>query len=221
MHDWAHTLWSELHCWIFCSHTHHISVLYWSALFSPTLSAPQSFLQVLYPTVKDRSTEIVSKDVVSSNTRGSGISYTGGYDVVFVSINRYERKKNIQLAIDALHHFSCSSSSGTSKSIALIIAGGYDLSVAENEEYLTELKDHCTTLKLPYTHPKQTAGTASNIDSNSEVESCRKMVVFRTSVSGQEREALLTRADALLYTPDRFSTSFILLLIIGLHCSIT
>ena len=28
-------------------------------------------------------------------------------------------------------------------------------------------------------------------------------VVFRTSISGYERELLLTRADALLYTPDR------------------
>jgi alpha-1,3/alpha-1,6-mannosyltransferase len=156
----------------------------------------------MYPTVKDRSTEIASKEI-NSNTRGSCISYTDGYDVAFVSLNRYERKKNIQLAIDALHHFNCSSSSGTSKSIALIIAGGYDLSVAENEEYLAELKHHCTILKLPYTHTKQTPGTASYVDSNSEVESCRKMVVFRTSISGQEREALLTRADALLYTPDR------------------
>lgn len=172
----------------------------------------------MYPTVKDRSTEIASKEVINNNTRGC-ISYTDGYDVVFVSLNRYERKKNIQLAIDALHHFSCSSSSGTSKSIALIIAGGYDLSVAENEEYLTELKHHCTTLKLPYTHPKQTPGTASNIDSNSEVESCRKMVVFRTSISGHEREALLTRADALLYTPDRCAKRFILMLIIGLSHS--
>jgi glycosyltransferase involved in cell wall biosynthesis len=171
----------------------------------------------MYPTVKDRSTEIASKEVMNSNARGNAISYTDGYDVVFVSLNRYERKKNIQLAIDAMHHFSCSSSSGTSKSIALVIAGGYDLSVAENEGYLTELKHHCTSLKLPYTHPKQTPGTASNRDSNSEVESCRKMVVFRTSISGQEREALLTRADALLYTPDRCATSFILMLIIGLH----
>lgn len=216
----AHTH-SEVSCIVELSAATLISTLYCSALFSPTLSAPQYFLQVLYPAVKDRSTEIGSKEVVNSNTRGSGISYTDGYDVVFVSINRYERKKNIQLAIDALHHFSCSSSSGTSKSIALIIAGGYDLSVVENEEYLTELKHHCTTLKLPYTHPRQTAGTASNIDSNAEAESCRKMVVFRTSISGQEREALLSRADALLYTPDRCSTSFILLLNIGLHCITT
>lgn len=198
---------SEVNCIVELSAPILISSLFCTGLLcSPLPYLLHNLFQVMYPTVKDRSTEIGSKEVINSNTRGNAITYTDGYDVVFVSINRYERKKNIHLAIDALQYLSCSSSSGTSKSIALIIAGGYDLSVVENEEYLTELKHHCTTLKLPYTHPKQTPGTASNIDSNLELESCRKMVVFRTSISGQEREALLARADALLYTPDKCAT---------------
>ena len=160
----------------------------------------------MYPTVKDRSTEKTSEEAVRCRNRNSDIPYADGYDVVFVSINRYERKKNIELALDALHHFNASKNS---ISTALVIAGGYDYSVVENAEYLTELKDHCRRLKLPYTHTQDavddTPASSTSISFASEVESCRKMVIFRTSVSGQEREALLARADALLYTPDRCS----------------
>lgn len=162
----------------------------------------------MYPTVKDRSTEKTSEEAVRCRNRNSDIPYADGYDVVFVSINRYERKKNIELALDALHHFNASKNS---ISTALVIAGGYDYSVVENAEYLTELKDHCRRLKLPYTHTQDavavddTPASSPSISSAPGVESCRKIVIFRTSVSGQEREALLARADALLYTPDRCS----------------
>ena len=156
--------------------------------------------------MKDRSTEMASEEIVRCRNSNSDVSYADGYDVVFVSINRYERKKNIELALDALHHFNVSKNS---ISTALVIAGGYDYSVAENAEYLTELKDHCRRLKLPYTHTQDavddTPAPSTSISSAPEVESCRKIVIFRTSVSGQEREALLARADALLYTPDRYS----------------
>ena len=72
--------------------------------------------------------------------------YCKGYDQVFLSLNRYERKKNISLAIAALKHFkglkgTSSGVKATGNNIAtqkvlLVIAGGYDLRVTENVEYL-------------------------------------------------------------------------------------
>lgn len=56
-----------------------------------------------------------------------------------VSLNRYERKKNIQLAIDALRHVS-------DPSVRLIVAGGWDARVRENVEHHAELTKHAHNL---------------------------------------------------------------------------
>lgn len=58
-----------------------------------------------------------------------------------VLVRRYERKKNIALAITALQHFKTKSkgdskSNTSSRKVLLVIAGGYDLRVTENVEYL-------------------------------------------------------------------------------------
>ena len=53
---------------------------------------------------------------------------------ILTSLNRYERKKNIPLALKAfaIHHESQNS--------ILVIAGGYDTRVMENVEHEKELK---------------------------------------------------------------------------------
>ncbi len=48
----------------------------------------------------------------------------------FFSLNRYERKKNINLAIEA---FADLLSKHEIKDLKLVIAGGYDPKVAENK----------------------------------------------------------------------------------------
>jgi alpha-1,3/alpha-1,6-mannosyltransferase len=145
------------------------------------------------------------------------------YDSVFLSLNRYERKKNINLAIDALLDLKMNSTD--SRRVLLVVAGGYDLSVPENTQYLVELMDHCQSLKIPFSYTPDTAKRSESEkrkNDNIEIESNPAVlksspveksdgkememdvhVVFRTSISEMEREALLERADALLYTPDR------------------
>lgn len=167
-----------------------------------------------------------SSSGVASSDKKSIIAYVANYDTVFLSLNRYERKKNITLAIDALQDLK--SSYEDSRRVVLVVAGGYDLSVPENTEYLVELMSHCEALQIPFTYtPDKTKISETNdfkrdkIESNAvdlkpsaqsaiehknEKPSGKEMVVhvvFRTSISGLEREALLERADALLYTPDR------------------
>ncbi len=99
----------------------------------------------------------------------------------FVSLNRFERKKNIGLALEALalvrhalHH-----DPATQQQLRLIIAGGYDASVLENKEYMRELQAQAKDLGLT------------------------PFVSFRPSISDAERAALLQDALAVLYTPDR------------------
>src|SRR5690348_7660389 len=65
-------------------------------------------------------------------------SFDSSDDVVFLSINRFERKKCIELAIYAFSLLKSESSDISSK---LVIAGGYDPRVQENLEYELDLKE--------------------------------------------------------------------------------
>lgn len=166
----------------------------------------------MYPTVEDNHTAVKKED----KSTGS-ISYTDEHDVVFLSLNRYERKKNIFLALDALHHLRIITPKYTDgrigRSVLLVIAGGYDLSVLENVEYLKDLQAHCTSLNLPYVYQSKSSSlddSNTNCDSDSgnnlvslSLGQLRVTVIFRTSIPAWEREALLARSAALLYTPDR------------------
>eukprot|EP00981_Chlorochromonas_danica_P002349 scaffold453_cov187-Ochromonas_danica.AAC.19 len=87
--------------------------------------------QVLYPAVKisatfDRNDSSIKKHV----------PYCQGYDHIFFSLNRYERKKRIEVAIDALAHYKSLGSRSEANKAVLVIAGGYDLRVDENVQYL-------------------------------------------------------------------------------------
>lgn len=99
----------------------------------------------------------------------------------FLSINRFERKKNIDLAISAfamLHNLEGDVHQNSNLDDAsLTIAGGYDKRLRENVEYLEELK------------------------SLAEREGVSHRVNFITSCSTDERNALLSQCLCVLYTP--------------------
>ncbi|XP_062170852.1 uncharacterized protein LOC133876562 [Alnus glutinosa] len=99
----------------------------------------------------------------------------------FLSINRFERKKNIDLAISAfamLHTLGGDVFQNHNLDDAsLTIAGGYDKRLRENVEYLEELK------------------------SLAEKEGVSHRVNFITSCSTAERNALLSECLCVLYTP--------------------
>ena len=62
----------------------------------------------------------------------------------FLSLNRYERKKDLALVISAFAESQL-------KNVSLVIAGGYDPRLSENVEYLTELKDLAQKLNFQVT----------------------------------------------------------------------
>lgn len=90
------------------------------------------------------------------------------------SLNRYERKKNIPLAIGAFAEYV--KRTHDSKSI-LVIAGGWDARVKENVEHEVELRERADANKIS------------------------DRVVFLKSISNDQRLLLLENSKLLLYTP--------------------
>jgi alpha-1,3/alpha-1,6-mannosyltransferase len=141
----------------------------------PLLAKMNETLSVLYPPIDDIVLPDASKVKTNNNDELSYIPKDNIY--VFVSLNRYERKRDIGLAIRAMRVLDKTIEGVKKQKVALVIAGGYDTSVRENVEYLEELK---------------------LLSRDENIEAC---VYFRTSISNNERLALLYRAVALLYTP--------------------
>eukprot|EP01025_Chloroclados_australasicus_P038541 TRINITY_DN39752_c0_g1_i2.p1 TRINITY_DN39752_c0_g1~~TRINITY_DN39752_c0_g1_i2.p1 ORF type:complete len:461 (-),score=43.98 TRINITY_DN39752_c0_g1_i2:273-1655(-) len=96
--------------------------------------------------------------------------------VVFLSINRFERKKGIELAPKALK-LLLDDIDQDEKGAVLILAGGYDDRVKENVEHLNELKALIDKLQL------------------------NEYVKFFPSFTDEEREILFAACDAIIYTP--------------------
>ncbi len=91
-------------------------------------------------------------------------------------MNRYERKKNIGLAIESFAQL-VKTSPDKSQQFKLVVAGGYDPLVMENIEHRQELEDLAKKLGIS------------------------ERVVFLTSISNELRRALLKNATCVLYTP--------------------
>lgn len=95
----------------------------------------------------------------------------GPNTVVVTSLNRYERKKDIPLALNACAKLKKVSD----QDFILVVAGGYDDRVIENVEHHLELVSLAKKLDLK--------------------------VVFLRSISNEQRIGLLRRSKILLYTP--------------------
>ncbi|KAI6653994.1 Alpha-1,3/1,6-mannosyltransferase ALG2 [Oopsacas minuta] len=104
--------------------------------------------------------------------------------IIFLSLNRFECKKNISLAIRAFDLLSPQSHSTLSLThdqwarCVLVIAGGYDERVSENIRYYSELSHLSVTLGLD------------------------AKVYFLRSISSDVKLFLLANSFALLYTPE-------------------
>jgi alpha-1,3/alpha-1,6-mannosyltransferase len=108
---------------------------------------------------------------------------------MLLSINRFERKKNIGLAIYAYAELPKS----LRRTARLVVAGGYDPRNSENISYHTELAALADSLGLSNATAK-TVPTALAIPDNIEV-------LFLLSVPGAFKETLLKNAKLLIYTP--------------------
>lgn len=128
--------------------------------------------QVLYPSINSdffEKTETVSLEKILGKTLPSD-------SFVILSINRYERKKNLELAIKSLAELKSIDEDLFEKSY-LIIAGGYDKRVDENVEYHTELMILADKLKIT------------------------EKVIFLRSLSDVHKVSVLKHCSVLIYTP--------------------
>jgi alpha-1,3/alpha-1,6-mannosyltransferase len=97
---------------------------------------------------------------------------------MFLSINRYEHKKNLGLAIDALALLRERISSDMFAQVQLVIAGGYDERSPGNRNVLRELQGRAQRLGLA------------------------DRVRFKRSPTDTERLELLSRCLCVVYTPE-------------------
>ena len=133
--------------------------------------------EVLYPPIDVDSfaKPLAEKEKLASFRKGMTI----------VSMNRFERKKNVGLAIETFKEVMESSriDSATKKKLKLIIAGGYDPENGENKDYLGELEELCRDMELTF------EGEGANIE-------------FLTSVSDEKKAELFQTSLCALYTPE-------------------
>ena len=94
---------------------------------------------------------------------------------VLLSINRFERKKGLPLALRCLAELR--RSLGGAAPLHLVLAGGYDPRLAENVEHLEELRREADALGLS------------------------AAVTFLPSFGDEQKAALLAAATLVLYTP--------------------
>ena len=94
-------------------------------------------LEVLYPGVDGTRYESCPADRGSSQVQASG---EDARDVLILSINRYERKKNLGLVVEALALLRERLTSDGFAHLRLVIAGGYDDRLRENRETLLDLQ---------------------------------------------------------------------------------
>jgi len=131
--------------------------------------------KVLYPCVdlQEHVPGCTPEDLVTLPARLLQLYHTGQCDI-FVSINRFERKKGLPLLLRAVVEPPLAE-----RQPVVVLAGGYDARVPENVQHLEELKSEATALGL------------------AEGE----QVFFLPSFSAAQRRALLTVCRGVVYTP--------------------
>ncbi|ROW03918.1 hypothetical protein VSDG_01009 [Cytospora chrysosperma] len=135
-------------------------------------------LKVVYPCIDTRPSKEEGDD---------GLVWKDG-DII-LSLNRFERKKNVALAIKAYAGLPKENRKG----VKLVVAGGYDPRVSENVSYHSELVELASSLNLSNA-TVHTLQTALAVPSETEV-------IFLLSIPDALKKSLLRSARLLIYTP--------------------
>lgn len=141
-----------------------------------------------FPGLKHRSPGVVYPCVDTSDIPQDSKPLWPGKKVL-LSINRFEKKKDVALAIRAFAGLS----QEERRDARLVIAGGYDPRVAENTSTYTELCELAASLKLKHATAK-TVISAQGVPSDISV-------LFLHSVPGAFKTTLLSTSRLLVYTP--------------------
>ena len=142
---------------------------------------------VVYPSINFANYDSAAVDS-SHDSSAQPINSLPRSRALYLSINRFERKKNVALAIQAFARLRSQPTPTTSPftSSTLVLAGGYDPINAENRAYVPELEEECARLGLEYSRYPDVSGD----------------VVFLLSFNAAQRTALLARCCCVVYTPE-------------------
>ena len=171
----------------------------YQTLGPPTAQSYDEFARewaIIYPcvrtdsTVKTQNSDGIAQTArVSKEDRGDEHSSLWPPLEVFLSINRFERKKGIGLAIEAFANLE----TPLKNESRLVIAGGYDPQLRENSQYHEELIALCDQFALSHATVR-TVPTALAIPASIRV-------LFLLSVPSSFKSELLSSSTLLLYTP--------------------
>ena len=140
-----------------------------SRIFSETFKTLNITPDVLYPSLVTKSFDKAPKD--------GNVSEVPDSSTVLLSINRYERKKNLPLALKAFKLMEKILSKHEWDRLHLVLAGGYDSRNLENLEHYDELTVIAENLEI------------------------KDKVTFLRSPSDEIKVKLLNRCRLLFYTP--------------------
>jgi alpha-1,3/alpha-1,6-mannosyltransferase len=166
----------------------------WSTGCSDTIVVNSNFTKSIFgeafPSLKHREPGVVYPCVdINPGESVEEITPLWKNKKVLLSINRFEKKKDVALAIRAFAGLS----SREREDARLVIAGGYDPRVAENVSTYTELCEVADSLKLKHATAKSVI-TAQAIPDNISV-------LFLHSVPNAFKTTLLSTSRLLVYTP--------------------
>ncbi|OJJ61844.1 hypothetical protein ASPSYDRAFT_85543 [Aspergillus sydowii CBS 593.65] len=160
-------------------------------------------VRVVYPCVDTESAEVIER------SEGEEEQALWGGKKILLSVNRFERKKDLALAIRAYHGLG-EKRRGTRLVVAGVytlfvllverlsanerwMAGGYDPRIVENVQYHKELDTLATSLGLQ-TATSKTVPSALSIPDTVDV-------LFLPSTPSAFRDTLISQSSLLLYTP--------------------
>ncbi|KAF2205476.1 UDP-Glycosyltransferase/glycogen phosphorylase [Delitschia confertaspora ATCC 74209] len=167
----------------------------WSTSCSDTIVVNSKFTKSVFteafPGLKHREPGVIYPcvDIQEAREEKEDTKPLWGKKKVLLSINRFEKKKDVALAIKAYAGLSAEERKNT----RLVIAGGYDPRVAENVSTYTELCSLADSLNLKHATAK-TMITALNIPDNIDI-------LFLHSVPNAFKSTLLSASRLLVYTP--------------------
>lgn len=153
-------------------------------------------VEVSYPCIDTNLPEI---DAKTHDIFDNHISSSDADCEYLISVNRFEKKKNLELAIKSFSlTLDCLSKARKDK-LKLYVCGGYDERVAENKDYLQELANLCEEMNLRFL-----VLDGKNMDLHNVTPQDIKNkydIVFIKSIPNLLKNLLISKSSLLLYTP--------------------
>lgn len=141
-------------------------------IFKETFKSIELNPTVLYPSINTKAFDHTEKNAIDAI-----VPNLPEDSFVFLSINRYERKKNLSLALKAMEVLENVISDEEWSRVHLIMAGGYDKLNTENVQHYEELTNLCSKYSLT------------------------SKVTFLKSPSDNVKISLLANCNCVIYTP--------------------